>query len=107
MHTRQHFFLVYFYGHAVSSVFKRFLRNTWFSLLVLFKYIRLVCSKYFEVKLRNQVKFRLDRKLFVPVRGNLKDASANNSLLQWKVETKLCLYAVLRFSNIPLFYKMP
>ena len=60
MHLRPHYFLVYFNGRAISSDFRRFLKNAW----CFIEYISFVFNlssptilcKIFEVKLKNQAK---------------------------------------------------
>ena len=105
------------YGLAISLVLRTFLKNIWFSILLVYCFLNIsvlsltvfplqFCAKYFEVKLRNKVRFRL--KIFricLCVFNEL--ALSNSSLLQWKLETKLFPIQFLDFFNILLFHKMP
>ena len=76
--------------------FRTFLKYIWFSILSVYCFLNIsvlsvtvfslqFCAKYFEVKLS---KAGLDWKFFVSIYVYLMSASANSSLLQWKLDTK-------------------
>ena len=94
----------------MDALFHWFLEHFWkiFCLVysqVLFKYISFVFNRFspaimckiFRGKIKKSSKVRLHQKLFLSVCAYFMGASANNSLLWWKLDTKLCPNTFFRF----------